>query len=308
VTERVVDLLEPVEIREEERGEPARARSQLEVLLGQGLERASVVQTGQVVEQRQPLELELHGLDVGHVPAHGDAATHDAPRIPQWGRVDRLPAPLGVIRRPHEELGAAERLSAHRARERATLGRTGCRLVGQIPSPVSEGTLGLVGHDHAPLEIRGDDSVFHAVEHGLQEGTRGAQPRLELVALERDLDHQGQLSFAERLEQVAERLRCHRPRPWRRLGLLGEKDNRDLHPLAQDLRDLDAVHLAGQANIHQHERRSSRLRHAQRRVTGDNRLEDPVSQLSEGAADVFCNGHVVFDYKNRLQNRHPALR
>ena len=129
-------------------------------------------------------------------------------------------------------------------------------------------------------------------------GLLGQQPLVLLlgaVAKQRHLDHDAQLALLERLEQVAVGLRDLRPAQGGVVRVGGHVHHGDVELAANQVGRLDAVHLAPQPDVHQHQRGGVDAHALDGPRAGAHTLGDPVAQPDEAVAQIHRDDVFVLD-------------
>jgi hypothetical protein len=214
----------------------------------------------------------------------------------QQGRVGRaggsLTAKGGVENGPAVSVEGAEHFGKRSA------GGLGSRPAGQ--------RLGhRVEESDTALGVRGDDAVTDAAQRRGVAALASPQPALRRMFVQRHLEDRRQLTFLERLEDIAERFGDAGTPKGGVVGVGGQVDHRNLPVRADLLGGLDAVHRAFEVDVHEHEVRLQFPGQANRirpRLDGaDHRV--PVARQT--VLDVLGNDPLVFDNED-VSARHGS--
>ena len=130
------------------------------------------------------------------------------------------------------------------------------------------------------------------------------QSHLGGVAVQGNLQCGAQPAIGKRLDDAAERLFqfCARQRVVGGEG--GQEHDRHVVSGADGLRGGDAVHVARQAHVHQHQVGLQFTRHPYRLIAVHRVTHRLIRELGQLLQDVARNCHVVFDHQNSAQCSH----
>ena len=119
------------------------------------------------------------------------------------------------------------------------------------------------------------------------------------VLVDRDLDRAAQVGFLERLDEIAERTGRDRALQGLGIAVTREEDHRHGRVLLDRARRLDAVHIAAQADVHDHELRVQLARHLDRFGAFARDPADAVAQPRQRIFEVARDQTLVLDQQDR---------
>src|SRR5262249_51642069 len=135
-----------------------------------------------------------------------------------------------------------------------------------------------------------------------------AQPALGGGFVQRQLDRRAQLGLLERLEQVARGVGGAGATDGLVVGVGREIDDRYAAALADAARGLDAVGVAVEADVHEHEGGGELLGHADRGGARAGDADDGVTDALELLADVARDHALVLDDQDAGSDHGVRLR
>ena len=123
-------------------------------------------------------------------------------------------------------------------------------------------------------------------------------PAVESVALQRHFHRRHQFALGDRLDQIAVGVGRLGPFQLGSLGIGGQIDNRNVVFDADMLGGGDAVHRAGQSDVHQHQvgRRRCHCRH--RRLARGHRFRRGITNAGEHVLQAGSDDAVILDDQN----------
>jgi hypothetical protein len=154
-------------------------------------------------------------------------------------------------------------------------------------------------HERDFAVLVGDD---HRVGDAFQDGGKPLLPffqfPLHVEAVDRHLDGAVQLGVLKGLDDVAEGLGELGAVQGVLVGVGGEKDDRDAGVFADIMGHVDAVHLALEHDVHQHQVGGEFLGAADRFLARTDDVDHVIPEPFETALDVFGDYILVFDNKD----------
>lgn len=156
---------------------------------------------------------------------------------------------------------------------------------------------GRVGQADQAVGVKGDHGVAHPVQYRAEPALLVAQRALDLGLAQRDLDHRAQFASLERLGQVAVRHGAGGAVDGLVVAVGGQEQDRDLQLGADGGGRRDAVHVAPEHHVHQHQVGPVGARPRDGVAAIVDAAADPVTHVAQLAGDVHGDHGFVLDHQ-----------